>query len=211
MPPFLGIWDTEDCLEVGPTKLLIISNVATTGGYRFCCESERWQSATAMAKKAKKAPFDPKVFLATVNGGRSISKYRMNQKVFTQGSSADAVFYIQKGKVKITVTSEQGKEAVVVHEERAFSEMFVSHLLARTSRVEADLVDQLFNSSEKRLARALLLLANFGQRLTTSGPTAAGQPNKSQLHAISRQKCLKCFLAWRSPLPYEYSLRRKDR
>ena len=66
-----------------------------------------------MTKKAKKVPFDPKVFLATVNGGRSISKYRTNQKVFAQGSSADAVFYIQKGKVKITVVSEQGKEAVV--------------------------------------------------------------------------------------------------
>ena len=159
-----------------------------------------------MAKKAKTAPFDPKVFLATVNGGRSISKYRMNQKVFSQGTPADAVFYIQKGKVKVTVLSEQGKEAVVavlgpdefcgegcltgqplrlatatamtegeimrlekatmirvLHEEPAFAEMFVSHLLARTSRVEADLVDQLFNSSEKRLARALLLLANFGK------------------------------------------------
>ena len=159
-----------------------------------------------MAKKAKTAPFDPKVFLATVNGGRSISKYRMKQKVFSQGTPADAVFYIQKGKVKLTVISEQGKEAVVailgpeefcgegcltgqllrlatavamteceimrlekatmvrvLHEEPAFSEMFVSHLLARTSRVEADLVDQLFNSSEKRLARALLLLANFGK------------------------------------------------
>ena len=66
-----------------------------------------------MAKKAKTAPFDPKVFLATVNGGRSISKYRMNQKVFSQGTPADAVFYIQKGKVKVTVFSEQGKEAVV--------------------------------------------------------------------------------------------------
>ena len=159
-----------------------------------------------MAKKAKTAPFDPKVFLATVNGGRSISKYRMNQKVFSQGTPADAVFYIQKGKVKVTVVSEQGKEAVVavlgpdefcgegcltgqplrlaaataiteceimrlekatmirvIHEEPAFAEMFVSHLLARTIRVEADLVDQLFNSSEKRLARALLLLANFGK------------------------------------------------
>ena len=159
-----------------------------------------------MAKKAKTAAFDPKVFLATVNGGRSISKYRMNQKVFSQGTPADAVFYIQKGKVKVTVVSEQGKEAVVavlgsdefcgegclngqpvrlatataiteceimrlekdimvrvLHEEPAFSEMFVSHLLARTIRVEADLVDQLFNSSEKRLARALLLLANFGK------------------------------------------------
>ena len=128
----------------------------------------------------------------------------MNEKVFSQGTPADAVFY-QKGKVKVTVVSEQGKEAVVavlarrilgegclngqpvrlatttamteceimrlekaamirvLHEEPAFSELFVSHLLARTLRVEADLVDQLFNSSEKRLARALLLLANFGK------------------------------------------------
>ena len=159
-----------------------------------------------MTNQKKKVPFDPNLFLATVNGGRSISKYRKDERVFSQGSSADAVFYIQKGKVKITVVSEQGKEAVVavlgpdefcgegcltgqplrlatatamteceimrlekaamirvLHEEPAFSEMFVSHLLARTIRVEADLVDQLFNSSEKRLARALLLLANFGK------------------------------------------------
>jgi CRP/FNR family transcriptional regulator, cyclic AMP receptor protein len=158
-----------------------------------------------MAKKTKPT-FDPKVFLATVNGGRTISKYRKDQIIFSQGKPADAVFYIQKGKVKITVVSEQGKEAVVailgpdefcgegcltgqprrmatavamteceimrlekaamvrvIHEEAAFSEMFVAHLLARTIRVEEDLVDQLFNSSEKRLARALLLLANFGK------------------------------------------------
>jgi CRP/FNR family transcriptional regulator, cyclic AMP receptor protein len=158
-----------------------------------------------MAKKTK-PNFDPKVFLATVNGGRTISKYRKDQIIFSQGKPADAVFYIQKGKVKITVVSEQGKEAVVailgpdefcgegcltgqlrrmatavamteceimrlekaamvrvIHEEPAFSEMFVAHLLARTIRVEEDLVDQLFNSSEKRLARALLLLANFGK------------------------------------------------
>jgi CRP-like cAMP-binding protein len=135
------------------------------------------QSAPAMTNEEKKVPFDPKVFLATVNGGRSITKYRDGETVFSQGKPADAVFYIQKGKVKITVISEQGKEAVVailgrlekavmvrvLHEEPAFSEMFVSHLLARTIRVEADLVDQLFNSSEKRLARALLLLANFGK------------------------------------------------
>ncbi len=159
-----------------------------------------------MANKAKKIPFDPKVFLATVDGGRSIAKYRKGETVFSQGKPADAVFYIQKGKVKVTVVSEQGKEAVVailapdefcgegcltgqplrlatatamtdcevmrlekaamirvLREEPAFSGMFVSHLLARASRVEADLVDQLFNSSEKRLARALLLLANFGK------------------------------------------------
>jgi CRP/FNR family transcriptional regulator, cyclic AMP receptor protein len=158
-----------------------------------------------MAKKTKPT-FDPKVFLATVNGGRTISKYRKDQIIFSQGNPADAVFYIQKGKVKITVVSEQGKEAVVailgpdefcgegcltgqprrmatavamteceimrlekaamvrvIHKEPAFSEMFVAHLLARTIRVEEDLVDQLFNSSEKRLARALLLLANFGK------------------------------------------------
>jgi len=159
-----------------------------------------------MTKKAKKVPFDPKVFLATANGGRSLSKCQKDKVIFSQGDPADAVFYIQKGQVKITVVSEQGKEAVVavlgpdefcgegcltgqprrmatatamtecgimrlekaaiirvLHEEPAFSEMFVSHLLARTIRVEADLVDQLFNSSEKRLARALLLLANFGK------------------------------------------------
>ncbi|MGD0316201.1 MAG: Crp/Fnr family transcriptional regulator [Xanthobacteraceae bacterium] len=159
-----------------------------------------------MAKKAKKVPFDPKVFLASVSGGRTIASYRKDEVIFSQGGPADAVFYIQKGKVKITVVSEQGKEAVVavlgpdefcgegcltgqplrlataaamteseimrleketmvrvLHEEPAFSEFFVSHLLTRTIRVEADLVDQLFNSSEKRLARALLLLANFGK------------------------------------------------
>ena len=157
-------------------------------------------------KNKRKPPFDPIVFLNTENGGRTISKYRKDQTLFSQGSPADAVFYIRKGKVKITVVSEQGKEAVVaiqgpdefcgegcligqarrlatasaiteceimrlekpamirvLHDEPAFSEMFVAHLLARTIRVEEDLVDQLFNSSEKRLARALLLLANFGK------------------------------------------------
>jgi CRP/FNR family transcriptional regulator, cyclic AMP receptor protein len=150
--------------------------------------------------------FDPKSFLAKVGEGRTISKYRKDQIVFSQGELADAVFYIQKGKVKITVVSDQGKEAVVallgadefcgegclagqprriatvtamtecmimrlqktsiirvLHDEPGFSEIFISHLLARTIRVEEDLVDQLFNSSEKRLARLLLLLANFGK------------------------------------------------
>ena len=157
-------------------------------------------------KNERKPPFDPKVFLETENGGRAISKYRKGQTLFSQGSPADAVFYIRRGKVKITVVSEQGKEAVVaiqgpdefcgegcltgqarrlatavamteceimrlekpamirvLHDEPAFSEMFVAHLLTRTIRVEEDLVDQLFNSAEKRLARALLLLANFGK------------------------------------------------
>jgi CRP/FNR family cyclic AMP-dependent transcriptional regulator len=158
-----------------------------------------------MNRKAK-SPFDPKVFLAKVNGGRGIAEYRKDQFVYRQGDPADSVFYIQSGKVKKTVVSEQGKEAVVailgvgdffgegclagealrlatvsaltkcvlsrisktditrvIHEQPAFAELFISHLLARNSRVEEDLVDQLFNSSEKRLARTLLLLANFGK------------------------------------------------
>jgi CRP/FNR family cyclic AMP-dependent transcriptional regulator len=153
-----------------------------------------------------KAAFDPKAFLGKVGAGRSIARYTREQTVFSQGDPADAVFYIQKGKVKLTVNSPQGKEAVVailgandffgegclagqrrrmstvtamvdsvigriekesivglIAGEPAFSEMFIAHLLSRTIRVEADLVDQLFNSSEKRLARLLLLLANFGK------------------------------------------------
>jgi CRP/FNR family cyclic AMP-dependent transcriptional regulator len=150
--------------------------------------------------------FNAKSFLAKVGTGRSIDKYRKGRVVFSQGEIGDAVFYVQKGKVKVTVISEQGKEAVVailgpdeffgegclagqvlriatvntmtdaviarlekaaivrvIHEEPTFAEMFIAHLLGRTIRVEADLVDQLFNSSEKRLARMLLLLANFGK------------------------------------------------
>jgi len=159
----------------------------------------------AMKRKAN-LPFDPKAFLSKVNGGQRVVDYRKNQIVYRQGDPADAVFYIQNGKVKKTVISEQGKEAVVallgpgdffgegclageslrlstvtaltkaeiariskaditrvIHEESAFAELFIAHLLARNSRVEEDLVDQLFNSSEKRLARTLLLLANFGK------------------------------------------------
>jgi CRP/FNR family cyclic AMP-dependent transcriptional regulator len=158
-----------------------------------------------MATK-RQPPFDPKSFLAKVGEGRSIGEYRKGEIVAAQGDPADAVFYIQSGKVKLTVVSEQGKEAVVamlgtndffgegclagqtrriataaamtdsvivrleraaivhvIRQEPAFSGMFIGHLLARAIRVEADLVDQLFNSSEKRLARLLLLLANFGK------------------------------------------------
>jgi CRP/FNR family transcriptional regulator, cyclic AMP receptor protein len=158
------------------------------------------------SRKRGKASFDPKTFLARVGEGKTISKYRKNQIVFSQGEIADAVFYIQQGKVKLTVVSEQGKEAVVailgpgqffgegclnghplriatsravdecvitrlekatmvaaIHNEPDFSELFMAYLLTRNSRIEEDLIDQLFNSSEKRLARLLLLLANFGK------------------------------------------------
>jgi len=152
--------------------------------------------------------FDPKVFLGLgkVNEGRTTAEYDKNQMVFAQGDPANAIYYLQRGRVKLTVVSHNGKEAVVailgpdsffgegclarqslrmstataledcsimrlekaqmirvLHEEPAFSEVFVAHLLIRSIRVEEDLVDQLFNSSEKRLARVLLLLANFGK------------------------------------------------
>ena len=158
-------------------------------------------------KKRVKASFDPKIFLTKVGEGKTISRYRKDQVVFSQGQVADAVFYIQQGKVKLTVVSEQGKEAVIailgpgdffgegclnghplriatsravdecvitrlekatmlatIHKEPEFSELFMSYLLTRSNRIEEDLIDQLFNSSEKRLARLLLLLANFGKQ-----------------------------------------------
>jgi CRP/FNR family cyclic AMP-dependent transcriptional regulator len=151
--------------------------------------------------------FNPKLFLAKVGEGRTIAEYPKDQMVFSQGDPANAVFYIQKGKVKLTVVSHAGKEAViailgpgdflgegcltaqplrmatataisdcsivrlertvmihVLHDEPVFSEMFLAYVLSRNMRIEEDLVDQLFNSSEKRLARVLLLLANFGKQ-----------------------------------------------
>ena len=161
---------------------------------------------TPVAAAKKLSKFDPQTFLATFNGGRKIADFPKRQTIFVQGDPSDAVFYIQKGKVKLTVVSEKGKEATiailgegeffgegcltgqplrlssatavtdcsvmridkqamieVLHREHAFSDMFVAYLLTRNIRYEEDLVDQLFNSSEKRLARVLLLLAHFGK------------------------------------------------
>jgi hypothetical protein len=108
------IWDTENYLGRTDQTFDLSQMWPQQVANRFCSECGALQTATVMANQEKKVPFDPKVFLATVNGGRSISKYRMHQKVFSQGNPADAVFhYIQKGNVKITVVSERGKEAVV--------------------------------------------------------------------------------------------------
>jgi CRP/FNR family cyclic AMP-dependent transcriptional regulator len=150
--------------------------------------------------------FDPAAFLATAAKGRVVATHQKKEILFSQGDAADSVFYIKTGKVKVTVVSKQGKEAVVailgadeflgegcllgqpkrlatasamtecatmrvekaeiqrvLHDEPTFSQMFVTHILARNARVEEDLVDQLFNSTEKRLARVLLLMANFGK------------------------------------------------
>jgi len=170
-------------------------------------------------EKPARDSFDPLEFLARVGAGKTILEFHRNQTVFAQGDAADTVFYIQKGKVKLTVLSEQGKEAVVailqpgqffgegclnghplriatttamedctvtaiakdamiamLHQEPKFSELFMSFLLTRNSRIEEDLIDQLFNSSERRLARLLLLLANFGK---AGGPQPIN-PNISQ-------------------------------
>ncbi len=157
---------------------------------------------------AKKSPFDPKIFLSVVGTGKTVSKYRKGEVIFAQGEMADSIYYLQRGRVKVVVLSEQGKEAVVglieagqffgegcmnghrlriattttmepclitaisksamlavLEKEPKFSALFMQHLLTRNSRVEEDLIDQLFNSSEKRLARLLLLLANFGKEV----------------------------------------------
>jgi CRP-like cAMP-binding protein len=161
-------------------------------------------SPSAATKKTRE--FDPNTFLATIGEGRKLVSVPKKQTIFAQGDEADSVFYIQKGKVRLTVVSKTGKEATIaivgegnffgegslagqvrrmgsaaamtpcellrvdkkammeaLHREHAFSDMFVAYLLARNIRYEEDLVDQLFNSSEKRLARILLLLARFGK------------------------------------------------
>jgi CRP/FNR family transcriptional regulator, cyclic AMP receptor protein len=150
--------------------------------------------------------FEPKNFLAKIQTGKTTADYRKRQAIFSQGDAADAVFFVQKGRVKLTVVSKQGKEAVisilgpgdffgeaclagqnqrmatatglsecsivrlekgaatrVIHNDPEFAELFLAYVLARNIRIEEDLVDQLFNSSEKRLARILLILANFGK------------------------------------------------
>jgi CRP/FNR family transcriptional regulator, cyclic AMP receptor protein len=172
----------------------------------------------APVRKPANDVFDAKVFLAKVGAGKQVLEFHKNQHVFEQGDVADAAFYIQKGRVKLTVLSEQGKEAVAIlepgqffgegcmngqplriatttamencvitsitkaamiaalHDEPQFSEMFMAYLLTRNSRIEEDLIDQLFNSSERRLARMLLLLANFGKE----GSPQPISPNISQ-------------------------------
>ncbi len=158
------------------------------------------------AAKIKKREFDPRKFLTTIGEGRRIVTFSKKQTIYAQGATCDAVFYIQKGKVRLTVVSKNGKEATIgilnpgdffgegglagqplrmgsaiaitdcelmridkksmmlaLHREHTMSDMFVAYLLGRNIRYEADLVDQLFNSSEKRLARILLLLARFGK------------------------------------------------
>jgi len=169
----------------------------------------------------KTPPVDWAAFLAGIARGKTVLEYGANRTIFVQGDPADCVFYLHRGKVKLAVTSQQGKEAIVaildadeffgegclagqplriataiavtdctlyriekslmvrlLHEQHGISEMFTTHLLSRSTRFEEDLVDQLFNSSEKRLARILLLLAHFGKESRTE----AVHPGINQEH-----------------------------
>ena len=175
--------------------------------------------------------FDPRAFLVRADAGRSIERYCKNQKIFSQGDIADTLFFIQKGKVKITVLSEHGKEAVVgifadgqffgegcleganlrtstsqameeclitsitkpamlaaLNTEPKFAAFFITYLLSRNSRIEDDLIDQLFNSSERRLARLLLLLANFGGEGTQPIPITLSQETLAEMIGTTRSR-----------------------
>ena len=185
-----------------------------------------------MKNKKKTQPVDWEPFLAGISGGKTVAEYGANRTIFWQGEPADSVFYLRRGKVKLSVTSHEGKEAIVailgesdffgegclagqslriatatamtdcslariekalmartLHEQHEFSELFVMHLLSRNIRYEADLVDQLFNSSEKRLARMLLLLAHFGKesKAETVVPRVS-QDNLAQMVGTTRSR-----------------------
>jgi CRP/FNR family cyclic AMP-dependent transcriptional regulator len=186
----------------------LFSNL-TKRSYQFILSKSEHQEEPLIASvmSAKKAyAFDPREFLATIGKGRRIVAIAKQQTIYAQGAACDAVFYIQTGKVRLTVVSKVGKEATLgilsegeffgegglagqplrmgsatamtdcellridkktmvlaLRQEHALSDMFTTYLLGRNIRFEEDLVDQLFNSSEKRLARILLLLARFGK------------------------------------------------
>src|SRR5712672_2242132 len=174
---------------------------------------------------------DPRAFLARAGTGKTIERYAKNQKIFSQGEVADTVFFIQEGKVKLTVLSELGKEAVVgifaegqffgkgclsgaelrtatshameeclitsmtkkamlaaLEGEPEFSTFFIAYLLSRNSRIEDDLIDQLFNSSERRLARLLLLLANFGKEGGAPVPVTLSQETLAEMIGTTRSR-----------------------
>jgi CRP/FNR family transcriptional regulator, cyclic AMP receptor protein len=205
----------------GASLTIVASPRLSSATPSFALRSDaNWAGAQEvhMGKPAK-AAFDAKEFLEKLGAGKSILELEKNENVFTQGDVADTVFYIQKGKIKLTVISKQDKEAVVgilgpgqffgegcmnghplriatttameqcvitsiskqamktaLHEQPTFSELFVAYLLTRNSRMEEDLIDQLFNSSERRLARMLLLLSHFGKE----GAPQQISPNISQ-------------------------------
>ena len=182
--------------------------------------------------KVKSAPVDWEALLSGLTRGKAAAEYSVDRRIFDQGQPADCIFYLRKGKVKLSVISQHGKEAIVatlsagdflgegclagqplrmstattvtdcslfriekllmlrmLHEKHEISELFVAHLLSRNIRYEADLVDQLFNSSEKRLARILLLLAHFGKEARAEPVLPeVSQDNLAQMIGTTRSR-----------------------
>ncbi len=213
----IGHYQGLSGIRISPTRVISSTEQFYTHVLRRCVQPIKVLGAE-MSKRSTRAStkgaisiknaikFDPAIFLKTAGTDRIISTHKKGHAIFAQGDAADSVFYIKEGKIKVTVISKQGKEAViailgvdeflgegclighprrlatatamtdcvtmrlgkieiqrVLRDEPTFSQIFISHILARNLRVEEDLVDQLFNSTEKRLARLLLLLANFGK------------------------------------------------
>src|SRR5689334_101949 len=194
-------------LIVSPSGGRAMARRASKSASKPSTSSTRTQELSSRNKVPREPlAFDPQLLLRKLGTAKTVHQYRDKQAVFSQGDSADAVFYIQKGRVKLTVVSKRGKEAVIailqqgdffgegclaaqplrissaaamqnltimrlekktmvglLQQEPEFAEMFIAYLLSRNIRIEEDLVDQLFNSSEKRLARLLLLLAHYGK------------------------------------------------
>jgi len=208
-------------IAVGKTVLEYAANRDIFSKQREGVMANNRSQPEVIKANQKNQPVDWESLLAGINGGRTIVEYTANRIIFRQGDPSDAIFYIRRGKVKLTVTSQQGKEAIVailgageffgegclagqplrvatavaisdctfariekqrmahmLHEQHEISELFVTHLLSRNIRYEEDLVDQLFNSSEKRLARILLLLAHFGKE----GRSESVLPRVNQEH-----------------------------
>jgi len=194
--------------------------------------SRRRFSTRPLDARKLSARFDPAAFLSNAGIGKTIHEYRPKAAIFSQGETADSVFYIQKGRVRLTVVSKQGKEATLglfgpgdfvgegciasdqpirmataiattacsileiqkgqmlrtLHSEHKFSDVFVAYLIARNSRTQEDLVDQLFNSSEKRLARALFLLANFGKNKSEEVVPNVSQETLAEMIGTTRSR-----------------------
>jgi CRP/FNR family cyclic AMP-dependent transcriptional regulator len=190
------------------------------------------QKASAVAAIEKELPVDWETLLSRLSRGKTVSEYAANDTIFTQGQPANSLFFLLRGKIKLAVTSHDGKEAIVatlgrgeffgegclagqplriataisvgectlakvekpvmsrmLHEEPGLAEMFVGHLLSRNIRYEADLIDQLFNSTEKRLARILLLLSHFGKESTTEAVVPGiNQENLAQMVGTTRSR-----------------------
>ena len=228
-PGLAGEMEQPGSRSASRTSLVMGNNVGISR--RKSLPVDEQKAAVVVAIK-KGLPVDWETLLTGISRGKTVSEYGTNRNIFMQGQPADSLFFLLRGKVKLSVTSSEGKEAIVatlgdgdffgegclagqplrmataisvgdctltrvekpimarmLHEEQGLAEMFVTHLLSRNIRYEADLVDQLFNSSEKRLARILLLLSHFGKE-SRSEPVVPGinQENLAQMVGTTRSR-----------------------